>query len=480
MPPKLLSSITLSVSPSFQLPPFYTTSSPEAIEEALRIGAHLYDTVRHASYTTTLADIETSKAAEIKRIRDEAASRIQVLEKQRFELQEVARKEEREAAEPQLRSLQIRIEGLQANRSADIQAAENRTTALLQRTLDEKQRSIERLEKQLEQLFAKQLAQQQEELRSLSEYIRKKPSANAKVKGNEYEELFYEKLVAAFGLCDGFRLDAKGNKAGGHEADFLMTLGKNTVVWEVKNYEKSVGQVEVDKFHRDMKENQLARIGVMVSRFTPIVGKTATGDFEVEFREGQMLVYLSRFEQMGDTTLPQLLLLFRHHWESERPVDDVESKEETIRQIVKLHERAVKAKTDWRLHKSRLDDAMRWMADQVEESEAKLQQALNVIRGATLIELPEGLFRDVAGDEKDQQLVQLILEYATPDPHGSILLNDVADFVSNKKGLSKDTAKKHIRAVLLDGRIESIKGKAVRILGLSVHLHATTNTTHVP
>jgi hypothetical protein len=113
-----------------------------------------------------------------------------------------------------------------------------------------------------------------------------------------------------------------------------------------------------------------------------------------------------------------------------------------------------------------MDETARWMAEQVEEHEARLKQALHVLRGATLIDLPEGIFRDVAGDEKAQQLVQLILEYATPHPTGSLVLNDLAEFVGVKKGLSRDTARTHIRAVLLDGAFEQIKGKPGRILGL--------------
>ena len=529
--------VTLSVTPSFELPPLYNTAAPEVVEDALRIGASLYETVRQASLSTTVAEIEAAKVTEVQRIRADAANATKELEarlaeleaakvtevqriraegnaatkeleahlelarqeaiglqrekqQQRAELLELqstsvaaARREEKEATQRQLegrmKAIQAELETIQeknnallerkaiveAGRDADIRTAEERTRALLQQTIDEKQRGIERAERFL---AAQQDAYQRqaEELRALSDLLRKKPSANAKVKGNEYEEIFRERLVAAFGLCDGFRLDAKGNNGFGHEADFLMAVSKRTVVWEVKNYDKPVGTAEVDKFHRDMKENPQARIGVMVSRYTPIVGHTATGDRHIEFIDGQMLLYLSRFEQMSDEALPSLLLLFRLWWDSERSVEDTESKEEAIRQIEKLLQAAVKAKIEWRLHKSRLDETARWMAEQVEEHEARLKQALHVLRGATLVDVPEGIFRDVAGDEKAQQLVQIILEYATPHPTGSLILNDLAEFVGVKKGLSRDTARTHIRAVLLDAAFEQIKGKPGRVLGL--------------
>ena len=546
MPPKpkkaketepVLRDVVLHVTPLFELPSLYTTAPPEVVEEALRIGAHLYETVRQASTSMTVTDLEAAKAAELARFRADAAAVAKALEarivelevekaadlqriradaaestreleahlekarqdslvlqrekqQQRSELLELqatavttARREEKEATQRQLearmKAIQVELETIQeknaallerkaiveAGRDADIRTAEERTRALLQQTIDEKQKGIERAER----LLAAQqdsFTRQAEELRALSDLLRKKPSANAKVKGNEYEEIFRERLVAAFGLCDGFRLDAKGNNGFGHEADFLMEVSKRTVLWEVKNYDKPVGSAEVDKFHRDMKENPQARIGVMVSRYTSIVGKTATGDRFIEFIDGQMLVYLSRFEAMSDDVLPNLLLLFRLWWDSERSVEDTESKEETIRQIEKLLQAAVKAKVEWRLHKNRLDEATRWMAEQVEEHEARLKQALHVLRGATLVDVPEGIFRDVAGDEKAQQLVQLILEYAVPHPTGSVVINDLAEYVGVKKGLSRDTARTHIRAVLLDAAYEQPKGKPGRVLGL--------------
>jgi hypothetical protein len=65
----------------------------------------------------------------------------------------------------------------------------------------------------------------------------------------------------------------------------------------------------------------------------------------------------------------------------------------------------------------------------------------------------------MGGDEKSQQLIQLILEHSEPTDGGSLILNDLADIVGKAKGLSRDTAKTHIRSVLLDSVIEPPKGK---------------------
>jgi hypothetical protein len=106
------------------------------------------------------------------------------------------------------------------------------------------------------------------------------------------------------------------------------------------------------------------------------------------------------------------------------------------------------------------------MAEQVEDHETKLKQALNVLRGATLLEVPMGIFREFAGDEGAQQLVQLLLEVTIPAPGESVTMNEVAEHVAKRKGVSKETARAHIRGVLLDASYEQGKGKPGKILGL--------------
>jgi hypothetical protein len=353
---------------------------------------------------------------------------------------------------------------LEAGRDQDIRIAEERTKRLLQQILDEKERTIMRSEKTLEQL-QESYARQTEELRSLADLIRKKP--NVKTKGSEYESIFREKLIAAYGLGEKFSLIDSAHNGIGHAGDYLMKWGDHTILWEVKNYDRSVPSAEVDKFKRDMKENHNVRIGVMVSRYTPITGKIAKGDREIEFVEGKMLIYLSNFEAMSDDALPSLMLLFRLWWESEKNIEEEESKEATIRSIERLHAAAVKSKVEWRLHKSRMDEALRWMAEVVEENEQKLQHALNILHGSSTVSVPEGIFRNCEGDEKAQQLIQLILEHTVVD--GSLVLNELAEIVGKAKGLSRDTAKTHIRSVLLDSAIEPPKGKnPARLHGLTI------------
>lgn len=494
----------LRVPHDFELPTQYESATPAVVAEMLTIGATLYDTVKAAAASAEIRALEEAKNTEISRIRtaaDAALARTEeerataaaqhaertaaLLEAQRG-LVAAARKEATELTTQQLtgriRSLESELEAaaeknralaerravLEAGRDADIRVAEERTRALLQTTLDEKERAILRSERTLAAL-QESFSRQTEELRALGDLIRRKPT-NVKSKGSEYEVLFREKLVAAYGTGDKFSLVDSAKSGIGHAGDYLMTWDDHTVLWEVKNYDRPVPSAEVDKFRRDMKENAHVRVGVMVSRYTGITGHTARGDRDIQFQEGKMLIYLSNFEAMSEDTLPFLLLLFRLWWDSDKNTEEGEIMESTIRSIERLHAAAVKARVEWRLHRSRMDEALRWMSEHVEETETKLKAALSVLQGGGKVyAVPAGIFRECDGDDKSQQLVQLILEHTTVSKKGVCVLNELAEIVGKAKGLSRDTAKTHIRSVLLDAVIEPPKGKQpARIHGLSL------------
>ena len=503
--------VELKVTSEFKLPPWYVTANPEQTEEALRFGASLYDIVKSTTHSHAIATIEERKSAEIATIRKDADARMEELSgmirnaeqalqtSQRAHTQrttelletmraseDTIRSEERErvtkqlenkikAVESDLNAQHERIKALQAgkavlesDRDRDIRVAEERTKLLLQHALDEKERSIQRAEKSLI-ILQEAYNRQAEELHTLSDLIRKKPTVNVKNKGTEYEEIFRAKLVAAYEIDDRFSLVDTARNGIGHAGDYLMNYDDNTILWETKNYDKNVPSAEVEKFRRDVKENPQVRIGVMVSRYTPITGKTRSGNREIEFMEGKMLIYLSEFESMSDDTLPSLMLLFRLWWASERNSDTGESLEATIRLIERLHTNAVKSKTEWRLHKSRLEETLRWMAEQVEDHEEKLKHALNLLQGDNTlhVDVPEGVFRNCDGDAKMLRDIQCILDFAEPDPDGYIIMNDLADYLAKCKGLSRDTARTHIRSALLDSMIEKKPGQKDKVLGLS-------------
>lgn len=481
--------VSLTVPCDYVLPDWYAAASPESVAEALTLGANVIHTVRAIKSSEEIQALTAQKAEECARIRAAAAEQIATVEAALAAAEQersaaitaataatttrLTAKHEAQLSEIQsnLRILQERLEALQerrhaleSGRDADIRVAEERTRVLLQHTLDEKERAIIRSEKTLAAL-QESYNRQAEEIRALSELMRQKPTTNVKTKGNLYEDNFRAKLVVAYGSVAHFSVT---HDARGHAGDWLMNFEDHTILWEVKDYDKTVPTAEVEKFHRDMRENAHVRVGVMVSRLAPITGKTSRGDREVEFIDGKMLIYLSNFESMSEDTLVNLVLLFRLWWASALPEIDT-SKETAIRQVLALHGDALRAKTEWRLHKSRMDDALRWIAERVEETESRLRATLAVLQGAiATVVVPEGIFRDVAGDERATRDIQTIMKFCAAEHGCDCTLNELADVFSKEIGISKDTAKSHIRAVILDSCILTPKGKPTRILGLKM------------
>jgi hypothetical protein len=538
---KAPTTVTLYVTEGFQLPTWYSTATPDQQEEALRIGASLYETVKSAATTPAVTELEERKNQEIARIRAETEARMDALEKElaanqeqhshrlaellelqrikeaqnrketeefiqaqyegriitaaqeleanrrsKAQMEQMLEAQKREAVEQTKRQADERIKAIQyelevqqerikalnagktmleADRDRDIRVAEERTRLLLQQTLDEKERSILRGEKTIAGL-QETIQQLSTETRALSDLLRKK-TTNVKTKGNDYEELFRTKLIAAYSVDERFRMDITAKNGIGHAGDSITYHGDNVVLWEVKNYDKPVGTGEIDKFKRDMRENPQARIGVMVSGFTPLVGKVSRGNWDIEFIEGRMYIYLSEFESMSEDTLSFLMILFRHYWMADKGDEANETLETVIRTLERLHATAVKSKTEWRVHRSRMEDSIRWINEHLEDSETKLQNALNILQhNTTALDVPPGIFRECEGDEKMLQTIQCILDYTTPDEGGVCVLNDLADLVGKRKGLSRDTAKSHIRSVLLDSAFDQPKGKVGRVIGL--------------
>jgi hypothetical protein len=503
--PKSYKKVSIHLPLSFDTS-WYDTAMPEDAAQALKLGATLHATLLSIKAGEAAAELEAKMAVEVAAIRataDERIASIQneltvaaaeraaaqqraaaALEAQRTELAAATAVEKERAAaatatriqglqtelfvaQEKYKGLEERLQVLKDGRDADIHAAENRTKTLLQLTLDEKERAVLRADAAFATL-KEAYDRQSEELHALSDLIRKKPSANSRVKGTDYENEFREKLIGAYGIGEGFKLTDSARSGIGHAGDYLMNWGEHTILWEVKNYDRPVPTAEVEKFRRDMKENPQVRVGVMISRTSAITGQTSSGDRNIENIEGKLLIYLSNFESMGDEILSNLLMLFRVWWASNSlSEDDDEEKITTIRNLEKLYEEAKRAKTEWRLHKSHMESALRWMAERVEDSESRIRSTLSILQGkAKVYEVPAGIFRNVDGDIKKQQDIQVLLRISYVDAGSNVLLNDLAKRFSDDRKISIDTAKEHIRAVLDPVVVEAGKGKPIRINGL--------------
>ena len=486
-----LKKLRLVVGEDYNVPEIYTTGQPEEIEEALWIGATVVATVAGRRGDDNLRAMTESKEKEIAAIRSryqqqEAELRQQLVAASNAATQSVAaaRKEERASAEAEIAAAKGRCEALESrrkeletNREADIAAAVARAEALMQKVVQAKEDQIARMEAAHARL-QDGLTKHSEELVRLSAAVQKKSIANAvananvKTKGSDYEAEFREKLLKAYGLCKGFSL--KETRLGsGHEMDFVMTMEGQTVMWELKDYSATVPKQEIDKFMKDLRGNAEARIGVMISRSTDITGKCATGDFTVEMEDDKLMIYIGRFELWADETkvFQTLAALFRIWWVARRPVEEETgiNREELVRELEKQLADVAKRRTEWKTHKGRIDDMLRWTTDLLEEAEGRLDRLLKAIRGVasgSVLPVPTGIFRE-ADDDRSRQWVQSILSVSIASPDASIELRDLVDKLAEIHKLSKDTIRSHVKSVLLDSSIEKGKGNVAIIKGLS-------------
>jgi hypothetical protein len=184
------------------------------------------------------------------------------------------------------------------------------------------------------------------------------------------------------------------------------------------------------------------------------------------------MIYISRFETWTHNDEIQvfqtLAALFRIWWSAKKPVEEETTinREELIKEIEKQQADVAKRRTEWRTHKGRIDDMLRWTTDLLEESENRLDKLLKSIRGSNEVKLdiPAGIFRD-ADDEKSREWISSILS-VSKSGSGSIPLKDLVDKLSEIHKLSKDTIRSHVKSILLDSAIEKGKANVVLVKGL--------------
>lgn len=499
--------IILHVRPEFTVPDILVKGSVEDVEECLWIGSLVQQSMRVNRSNEEVKKISELKDGEIKRIQGQYTDKItQLLDELRVAKQEKERltldydralkesrtgervivtKEfddkisgllkEKSGLEARIEGLEIRKRGLEEGRDKDINDAVKKTEALMMKLVDAKEEQIIRMEsayKKLEESIGRQTA----ELTKLSGTLGKR-AANVKMRGSDYEEEFREKLLRNYGLCKGFAL--KDTRLGmGHAMDYTIEMEGNVVMWELKNYTSQVPKAEVDKFLRDLKENQQARVGVMISRLTDIYGKTYGGPMVTEFDGEKMMIYISRFEEFcgeDENRVFQMLSgLFRVWWEYGRDTTNQIDKVEIIREIEKIAEDLGRRRTDWKRHKGHMEELIRWANDLMDENESRLDRLLKKLRatpdsvGGGVLEVPEGVFREFEG-EKEQGWIQSIMKVCEADEERQIEVRELVELLSTYHKLSKDTIRSNVMSVIKDsavvkkGVVKYIKGLCKRV-----------------
>ena len=496
-----LKPINVHVRESFEIPTVFTRGSPEEVEEALYIGATIQQSIKTRRSHDDVRKITETKDAEIQRIHVQYNERLtkvgeelQTITQEKNKIGEeyldrmkAAQGVERETCtkewEEKIRllrkdhelltarydSLETRRLVLEESRDKDILDATTRTEAMMQKIVLSKEEQLTKMEAAYQKL-QESIVKQSEEIGKLSSTLGKR-AANVKTKGSDYEEQFGEKLKRNYGLCRGFKLH-QTHLGSGHEMDFSVELEGHVVMFELKNYTATVPKAEVEKFLRDLKENPQAKIGVMISKTTDIYGKSASGSLVTEFDGDKMMIYINKFEEFcGEDehkVFGMLQSLFRIWWEYYKEETVGFDRAEIVRELEKAIEELSKRRTEWRRHKSHMDELSRWTTDLLDESEDRLDRMLKKARNAEEVEsaahplvIPEDVFRD-SGEEKEKVWTKSVMRVCVPG--GEIEVRELVDLLGAYHKLSKDTIRTNVMSCIKDsavtrrGLVKFIKG----------------------
>lgn len=127
---------------------------------------------------------------------------------------------------------------------------------------------------------------------------------NAARKGRLGENHVHDMLKPHFKIKD----TSKKGKSG----DFQIKTEYGLILVEVKNYSKTVGKVELDKFYRDIGYNGTIQAGIFISLYAPIVGIRERIHFEIELIQGRSVPIVYMYCDSADVIKLLVDLLTAH------------------------------------------------------------------------------------------------------------------------------------------------------------------------
>ena len=271
--------INLTLPFNYQIPEIYLQANPELIATALSLGAEAcrilteeaYTKVRNETHQEIINEVKKTSEQEIRTIRkqreefdqayQQATKRIRLLEQDQQQQEQRIRQEERRNREEITREKEARIQALE------------------QQVKDSSKNLTESFHQLKDQLI--------------------RNTTGSTNKGRDGESQMEDLLKLAYGSAETFDLTPVGKE--GHKGDFMMGFAKAQFLWEVKNYTRMVNKDEVEKLHRDMRENPEVIMGIMVSLQQGITGHTKAGDIDIEFIDnGRCILYISNLHQRQD------------------------------------------------------------------------------------------------------------------------------------------------------------------------------------
>jgi hypothetical protein len=487
--------VHLQISSTFVLPDIYKSGKTKEIEEALWIGALIQGKISRECTNDTIAMFEENKQKEILAIRTKAdnlennlkseivelQTRIDIvrqkhLEELRDTKKKVAQEKEQEYLEQisvfqqNIAALESRRKFLEQSRDTDIATAVKRERETLERIILEKEKDQERMLGIVDRL-QDTIARQTDELSKLGNSISRRTidSKHSTEKGASYEEIFKSKLCKYYGILQGFELKDTA-KSGGHEGDQVMMIENKGVMWELKNYADKVPSIEVKKFLKDLKGMEGVRIGVMVSRKSDITGiGSGGGPFVIDVIDDRLVIYINRFEELFGESQDEyyvfqiLLGIFRMWWKYgsiNRGANEENSRVDCIEEILHEAEKGLedlaKRRTEWRTHKGRIDDCVRWIGSLLDDSVVRLSRLIKKIKEksddecSTSNELPSSLI--VGCTDKYEKIVSSLLKLYVfdADSNNEISVNEICEAVAKDIGQTKESINRVIGGIFID------------------------------
>jgi hypothetical protein len=396
--------IKLEVPEDFQVPTFFNSLSPEETGRVLTLASAAYISIKTEDdklenkevYKTLIAEAEKKYEPRLESLKAENLSITETLSGLKRKLQEETtaridterrvREEEKRNREEILKEKDSRIQALESQ--------VKNTLVTFEHGLRESSRSLT------------------DKLESVKDQMLKTGSQKKGAAGEVILTDCIQKAFGSGGIRDEFSLEDVGKE--GHQGDMHMKWMKHTVLWESKNYTRSVNQEEVNKFLRDMETNPTISLGLMVSLTSGIVGHQKNGGIDIqELRDGRICIYINNLLKHEDpTTLLQSLKPFMETFINNRKPLTLEENTESQQQIEHLNlQRTIvlrllqnhydstrKFKNTLANAKKRSDEIWTGLTVEMRESEHQVKLLLETIQDNTkpessTTELPVYIFR---------------------------------------------------------------------------------------
>ena len=437
--------LVLQVPGDFQIPYVFQTLQPADVARVITLGTIAYETIKQEGnkseheviFASLKKEAEKKYGAQVQVLEKEYTSQVETLEKQHTTLNTLV-----------------------SNLKQKIQSEESLRLDTERRIREEERRNREELVKEKDSRIHSLELQVRSGLQSVEQSVKEssrfltdgfqnfkeqllKNSGNSQKKGTQGEGIFEDFLQRVFGsvgIKEEFSLVNVG--AEGHQGDIRMEWKNHKLLWEVKNYARSIETKEVTKFLRDMEENPDISLGVMVSLTTNITGHQKAGNVDIqELRDGRMCVYINSFLKNEDPTLflqslKPFLETFLHHTkppsieetnEAQNQVERLEYQRTIVLRLLQSHQDSTrKFKNVISNSKKKSDQIWAEITTEMREAENQVKLLLETILDSTILTsnedddmqqqqtLPDYLFRHTdinMYNDKEREFIMDTLKY---------------------------------------------------------------------